>query len=253
MHPESLVWGKVPLDSGYCEPWEGWECLRRTVCSGAPEFKFKNDLSVESMWNIRRIPWSLCLPTLPLKSVGDPLGGVFALSCCAWFNLNDILAYSKYLWVSWMRMCSSRPFHVFSPFHLPLWFLPPCPLANKKLSPFLLTTCVSLALYTFAECLLNSWLTMCEPPGPQPNSSARCGEESKSLEEKASGSGMFGICVCVCEKEHCLLSHVLIAMSEGYQNGMYAQKLNYEIKYLFIIIKVILLYCDVYISHIRLP
>lgn len=52
-----------------------------------------------------------CGPTLPLKSVGDYLGGDFAWSCWVWFNLNlhsgptgNIFGFHK------INMCSSRPF-----------------------------------------------------------------------------------------------------------------------------------------------
>lgn len=94
----------------------GWQRSRR--CGRQlPQFKFKfkKYLSVASMQTLgtfrdlfASLPYG---PTLPLKSLGDPLGRVFALSCWAWLIWIYILAYSKYLWVSLTRMCSSRTFH----------------------------------------------------------------------------------------------------------------------------------------------
>ena len=81
--------------------------------------------------------------------------------------------------------------------------------------------------------------------------SAGYGEESKGLEEKVVQEHLEF--TCVCGEEHCRLFHVSITMGEGYQNDVIAQKINYEVKYLCMIIKMILLHHDVCISQLGLP
>lgn len=208
--------------------------------------------------NFRHIPWPLCLSSLWPNSTFEVTGRSFRKSFC--FELLGLINLTLHSgpqqiplsFINQDVLIKDLP-HSFY-FHLPFWFLPLHQLFNKK-SPLLSppSVCPQLCPRLLNAYWVLNWLCV-NHQGPNDEHEMSISWVWRRIKRprRKSGSGTFGIHLCVWGRALLPLP-CLDNMGEGYQNDVIAQKINYEVKYLCMIIKMILLHHDVCISQLGLP